>query len=180
MFPNWLLLFFADFLVSWLCLLQRLAVITLAYSRKGIIRPRKLPRDFKWVFFQILSWHGGGGNGSSYQRISSTALQLNYQPFFSAGRGHMMNLERCPVAIPLQASRAPRTDPPIVSVIPSIRTFPNAPRSHSVSARKGNSQVPKVRYRTRFDKDTEPINNNNNTEVLSNKRAGEINDILDG
>lgn len=60
-----------------------------------------------------------------------------------------------------------------------IRTFPNAPRSHSVSARKGNSQVPKVRYRTRFDKDTEPINNNN-TEVLSNKRAGEINDILDG
>lgn len=83
MFPNWLLLFFADFLVSWLCLLQRLAVITLAYSRKGIIRPRKLPRDFKWVFFQILSWHGGGGNGSSYQRISSTALQLNYQPFFS-------------------------------------------------------------------------------------------------
>lgn len=44
---------------------------------------------------------------------------------------------------------------------------------------KGNSQVPKVRYRTRFDKDTEPINNNN-TEVLSNKRAGEINDILDG
>lgn len=99
--------------------------------------------------------------------------------FFPAGRGHMMNLERCPVAIPLQASRAPRTDPPIVSVIPSIRTFPNAPRSHSVSARKGNSQVPKVRYRTRFDKDTEPINNNN-TEVLSNKRAGEINDILDG
>lgn len=134
------MLFFADFLVSWLCLLQRLAVITLAYSRKGIIRPRKLPRDFKWVFFQILSWHGGGGNGSSYQRISSTALQLNYQPFFSAGRGHMMNLERCPVAIPLQASRAPRTDPPIVSVIPSIRTFPNALRSHSPQRKFPGSQ----------------------------------------
>lgn len=175
------MLFFADFLVSWLCLLQRLAVITLAYSRKGIIRPRKLPRDFKWVFFQILSWHGGGGGmvlrirGFHQQRFNSIISR-----FFPAGRGHMMNLERCPVAIPLQASRAPRTDPPIVSVIPSIRTFPNAPRSHSVSARKGNSQVPKVRYRTRFDKDTEPINNNNNTEVLSNKRAGEINDILDG
>lgn len=134
------MLFFADFLVSWLCLLQRLAVITLAYSRKGIIRPRKLPRDFKWVFFQILSWHGGGGNGSSYQRISSTALQLNYQPFFSAGRGHMMNLERCPVAIPLQASGAPRTDPPIVSVIPSIRTFPNALRSHSPQRKFPGSQ----------------------------------------
>lgn len=120
MFPNWLLLFFADFLVAWLCLLQRLAVITLAYSRKGIIRPRKLPRDFKWVFFQILSWHGGGGGmvlrirGFHQQRFNSIISR-----FFPAGRGYMMNLERCPVAIPLQASRAPRTDPPIVSVIPS-------------------------------------------------------------
>lgn len=126
----------------------------------------------------ILAWGGGGMvlriRGFHQQRFNSIISR-----FFPAGRGHMMNLERCPVAIPLQASRAPRTDPPIVSVIPSIRTFPNAPHSHSVSARKGNSQVPKVRYRTRFDKDTEPINNNN-TEVLSNKRAGEINDILDG
>lgn len=179
MFPNWLLLFFADFLVSWLCLLQRLAVITLAYSRKGIIRPRKLPRDFKWVFLSdfILAW--GGGMVLSIRGFHQQPFNTIISRFFPAGRGHMMNLERCPVAIPLQASRAPRTDPPIVSVIPSIRTFPNAPRSHSVSARKGNSQVPKVRYRTRFDKDTEPINNNN-TEVLSNKRAGEINDILDG
>lgn len=77
-FPNWLLLFFADFLVAWLCLLQRLAVITLAYSRKGIIRPRKLPRDFKWVFFQILSWHGGGGwFFVSEDFINSASTQLS-------------------------------------------------------------------------------------------------------
>lgn len=64
-FPNWLLLFFADFLVAWLCLLQRLAVITLAYSRKGIIRPRKL--------------HGGGGEWFfvSEDFINSASTQLS-------------------------------------------------------------------------------------------------------
>ena len=139
-FPNWLLLF-TDFLVSWLCLLQRLAVITLAYSRKRIIRPRKLPRDFKWVFLQILSWHAGEmvfhSRGLHQQRFNSIICP------FSAGRGHIMNLERCPVVISLQASQTRRTDPPIVSVIPSIRTFPNAPRSHSVSARKEIPRFPR-------------------------------------
>lgn len=66
----------------------------------------------------ILAWGGGGMvlriRGFHQQRFNSIISR-----FFPAGRGHMMNLERCPVAIPLQASRAPRTDPPIVSVIPS-------------------------------------------------------------
>lgn len=123
----------------------------------------------------ILAWGGGEWFFVSEDFINSASTQLS-AVFFPPAADTWWTWKD---ALLRSLCRRVERHAPILRLSASFHPSEHFQTLYAHILHKGNSQVPKVRYRTRFDKDTEPINNNN-TEVLSNKRAGEINDILDG